>query len=218
MHGVPLIVHHIIHDVIRLLVMSFLKKAGNNMSHSLIRRLLLPAIVIVSINSVCIPSFANTQPIKLAYIQEKLAALEGSSRGRIGIAAINTANNQSIQYRAEERFPFCSTSKVMGVSAILKQSMTDSHLLQQKITYTKKDIDASGYSPITKNHIARGMKIGELCAATITYSDNTAINLLMKKLGGPKAVTAFAHSIGDTTFRLDRWEPKLNTAIPDDFT
>lgn len=186
------------------------------MYNSLVKRLLLVTIVIVSLISFCIPSFANTQPIKSASIQEKLAALEASFGGRLGISAINTANNQRIQYRAEERFPFCSTSKVMGVSAILKQSMTNSHLLQEKIIYTKKDVDSSEYSPITKKHIANGMTIGELCAAAIKYSDNTAINLLMKKLGGPKAVTAFARSIGDNTFRLDRWEPELNSAIPGD--
>lgn len=38
----------------------------------------------------------------------------------------------------------------------------------------------------------------------------------MKKLGGPEAVTSFAHSIGDNKFRLDRYEPNLNSAIPGD--
>ena len=164
----------------------------------------------------CTPVFASTQSVKPVSIQEKLAELEASSGGRLGVSAINTGNNQRIQYRAEERFPFCSTSKVMVVSAILKQSMTNSHLLQQKITYTQKDIDSSGYAPMTKSHVADGMTIGELCAAAITHTDNTAMNLLIKKLGGPETVTAFAHSIGDHTFRLDRWEPELNSAIPGD--
>ncbi|WP_395321343.1 serine hydrolase [Variovorax sp. UC74_104] len=41
-------------------------------------------------------------------------------------------------------------------------------------------------------------------------------NLLLKELGGPAAVTAFARGIGDQTFRLDRAEPELNTSIPGD--
>ncbi|MDN8127273.1 class A beta-lactamase, partial [Burkholderia multivorans] len=48
------------------------------------------------------------------------------------------------------------------------------------------------------------------------YSDNTAANELMKLIGGPAAVTAYARSIGDDTFRLDRWETELNTALPGD--
>ena len=41
-------------------------------------------------------------------------------------------------------------------------------------------------------------------------------NLLIRKLGGPQEVTAFARSIGDQYFRLDRIEPALNSAIPGD--
>lgn len=185
------------------------------MNHLIFRPALLLFMIAIFFISTCTSSFANTQ--KITSIQKQLATLETSSGGRIGVFALNTENNTHVEYRANERFPFCSTFKIMAVSAILKKSMTDSHLLQQKITYTKKEVDSSGYAPITKNHIAHGMIIGELCAAAITYSDNAAINLLLKKLGGPNAVTAFAHSIGDHTFRLDRSEPTLNSAIPGDF-
>ena len=178
------------------------------------RRLLLRVVITIFFVSACIPSLASIQQIKPASIQEKLSALEASSGGRIGLSAVDAANNIRLQYRAEERFPMCSTYKVMGVAAILKKSMTDNHLLQQKVTYRKENLVV--YSPITKKHIAKGMRISELCAAAMMQSDNTAINLLMKKLGGPGAVNAFAHSIGDHTFRLDRWEPELNSAIPGD--
>ncbi len=179
----------------------------------LLKRALLLTVILISFVSACMSVLARGST-DLTSIQNKLAALEASSGGRIGVSALNTATNTRIQYRAKERFPFCSTSKVIGVSAILKQSMTDSRLLQQKVTYKKEDLVA--YSPITEKHLADGMTIFNLCAAAITQSDNTAMNLLIKKLGGLEAVTAFARSIGDNTFRLDRWEPKLNSAIPGD--
>ena len=182
------------------------------MDQNLLRRLLLPLTILVSFVTTC-ATFAGTEHINPISIQKKLAELEASSGGRIGFSAINTANNTHLQYHAQERFPFCSTCKLIGVSAILKQSMTDSHLLQQKVTYKKQDLVT--YSPITEKHLADGMTISELCAAAM-LSDNTAINLLIKKLGGPEAVTAFAHSIGDNAFRLDRIEPELNSAIPGD--
>ena len=154
--------------------------------------------------------FATTQQhVKLTSIHKDLAGLEASSGGRIGVFVINTANNTHLEYRAKEHFPLQSTFKVMGVAAILKKSMSDSNLLQQKMTYTKQDL--VDWSPITEKHLAFGMSISELCAATIMYSDNTAINLLMKKLGGPSAVTTLARSIGDDTFQLDNWEPELNS-------
>ena len=172
----------------------------------------LLVVFTVTFYSACIFSHTAT-PIS---IQKDLAKLESSSGGRIGLFAINTANNTIIQYRANERFPLCSTSKVMAVVAMLKQSMKNSHLLQQKIVYTQKEVDASGYAPETSKHMTEGMTIGALCAAAITQSDNLAMNLLLQQLGGPEAVTQFARSIGDTTYRLDRIEPELNTAIPGD--
>jgi beta-lactamase class A len=159
---------------------------------------------------------ANDQQIIPSANQKKLADLEVSSGGRIGLFVINTRDNTSLQYHAKERFPMCSTSKVMAVAAILKQSTKDRDLLQHKIAYTKKDVELSGYAPITKNHIIDGLVISELCKAAITQSDNTAMNLLMKKLGGPEAVTSFAHAFGDNKFRLDCYEPELNSAIPGD--
>ncbi len=147
-------------------------------------------------------------------LQAQLASLEAVSGGRIGLSAVNTANGKQFQYRATERFPLCSTSKFMVAAAILKRSMSDRQLLEQKIAYSNQDLIT--YSPITQKKLTQGMTVGDLCAASISYSDNTAANLLIKKLGGPSAVTAFARSIGDSMFRLDRLEPDLNSATPDD--
>lgn len=152
---------------------------------------------------------ANTNKNSSTLMDEKFKKLETLFEGRIGLYAINTANKQTIQYRALERFPIQSTFKVMAVSAILKKSETDNSLLKQKITYTKQDLVF--WSPITEKHVADGMTIFNLCAAAMMYSDNTATNLIVKKLGGPQAVTAFARSIGDNTFRVDGWEPDLNS-------
>ena len=147
---------------------------------------------------------------------KNIAQIEFSINGRIGVYAMNTANNTVVQYRAEERFPFCSTSKVMVVAAILNKSMTESELLQKHITYSMKELKASGYAPISLKHINTGMSIGELCSAALKYTDDMAMNLLINELGGPRAVTKYARSIGDDSFRLDRTEPKLNSAIPND--
>lgn len=153
--------------------------------------------------------YANTNKNDASLINEKFKNLEISLDGKIGISAMNTANGQSIQYRSLERFPMQSTFKLMAVAAMLKKSEADNKLLKQKIAITKKDLVF--WSPITEKHIDEGMTIFELCAAAMMYSDNSATNLIVEKLGGPKAVTAFARSMGDHTFRIDNWEPNLNS-------
>ncbi len=151
-----------------------------------------------------------------AQFQKKFAELESSAQGQLGISAINTANNEVLQYRANERFPFCSTGKVMIAAAILAKSEKNPTLLQKVIYYTQKDIEQSGYAPITQKQLSTGITIAQLCEAMMDYSDNAAANLLIKQLGGVKGVNAYARSIGDKTFRLDRLEPDLNSAIPGD--
>nr|WP_063860044.1 extended-spectrum class A beta-lactamase CTX-M-31 [Providencia sp. 4440]CAD99181.1 beta-lactamase CTX-M-31 [Providencia sp. 4440]CAD99182.1 beta-lactamase CTX-M-31 [Escherichia coli] len=147
-------------------------------------------------------------------VQQQLEALEKSSGGRLGVALINTADNSQILYRADERFAMCSTSKVMAAAAVLKQSESDKHLLNQRVEIKKSDL--VNYNPIAEKHVNGTMTLAELGAAALQYSDNTAMNKLIAHLGGPDKVTAFARSLGDESFRLDRTEPTLNTAIPGD--
>lgn len=140
-----------------------------------------------------------------------IARIEAESGGRLGVAAFDTGRQIRLNYRGNERFPMCSTFKVLAVSSILAR---DPALLAERIRYTKDDLVP--YAPVTEKHLADGMTNAELCAAAIELSDNAAANLLMKQVGGPAGVTAFARSLGDETFRLDRWEPELNSAIPGD--
>lgn len=182
------------------------------MNHSPLRRSLLAAAVSVPLVGACAPLRGDSNGVTAA--ERQLRELESTFDGRLGFVALDTATGTRIAYRADERFPFCSTFKTMLSAAILARSAGDAELLQRRVRYTKRDL--VNYSPITEKHVGKGMTIAELCAATLQYSDSTAANLLIALLGGPQAVTAYARSIGDTTFRLDRRETELNTAIPGD--
>lgn len=161
-------------------------------------------------------SLLNSSTV-FASVQDDLRALEASTGGRLGISAINSANNQRIQFRADERFPMGCTSKLIGVAAILKKSMSDKNLLEEKILITKNDL--TNWNPITKNYISKNMTVSQLCAAAISYSDNAAMNLVANKLGGIQEINKYARSLGDNYFKLDHmWpgEAKANPKTSDD--
>ncbi|AHI66983.1 PEN family class A beta-lactamase, Bpc-type [Burkholderia thailandensis] len=181
------------------------------MNHSPLRRSLLIAAVSAPLVGACAPLRDNSRNVAA---EQQLRELESTFDGRLGFVALDTATGARIAHRADERFPFCSTFKTMLSAAVLARSAGDAALLQRRIPYAKRDLVR--YSPITEKHVGAGMTVAELCAATLQYSDNTAANLLIALLGGPQAVTAYARSIGDATFRLDRRETELNTAIPGD--
>lgn len=144
----------------------------------------------------------------------RLQALESLHGGRLGVSILDTGTGKRIGHRADERFPMCSTFKFLAAAQVLSRVDRGEERLDRRIAYTKDDLVA--YSPVTEKRIGAGMTLAELCHATITLSDNTAGNLLLASFGGPAGLTAFARSLGDQVTRLDRWETKLNEAIPGD--
>jgi beta-lactamase class A len=143
----------------------------------------------------------------------QLAELEGIYGGRLGVVALDTATGARIAHRPDERFPMCSTFKVVLVGAVLARVDAGKEQLDRHVPYG--DADLLENAPIAKEHVGF-MTVRDLCAAAIEYSDNTAANLLLRSIGGPSRVTAYARSLGDRRTRLDRNEPSLNTAIPGD--
>ncbi len=145
----------------------------------------------------------------------QIAAIEARVGGRIGVAALDTGSGRRLDYRADERFPMCSTFKFLAAAAVLKRVDEKQDQLDRFASYDAKDI--LEYAPVTKAHLKEGgMALGALCEAAIEQSDNTAGNLLLDAVGGPAGVTNFARSLGDQVTRLDRKEPDLNSAIPGD--
>lgn len=153
---------------------------------------------------------ALAAPRDEAFARE-MTRIEKASGGRLGVAAFDTGRQIQLSWRGAERFPMCSTFKVLAAASILAREPA---LLAKRISYTKADLVP--HAPVTEKHLADGMTNAELCAAVLQVSDNPAANLLMKQVGGPAGVTAYARSLGDEMFRLDRWETELNSAIPGD--
>lgn len=143
-----------------------------------------------------------------------LADVETQSGGRLGVAIHDTHSGRRTGHRADERFPLCSTFKLLAAAAILRRVDDGAERLDRRVRYEAKDL--LSYAPIAKERIGDGMTVEELCEAAMIVSDNTAANLLLAALGGPAAITALARALGDTVTRLDRIEPELNEAIPSD--
>jgi beta-lactamase class A len=144
-----------------------------------------------------------------------LLELEQRSGGRLGVAVLDTTSGERFGHRAAERFPLCSTFKLLAVAAVLERVDRGKERLDRRIAYTQADL--LEYAPVTRARLAEGsLSVAELCEAALGVSDNTAANLLLTSFGGPAALTAYARSLGDPLTRLDRNEPMLNEARPGD--
>ena len=139
-------------------------------------------------------------------------ALQTKYHAQLGLYAINTGTGRTVAFQADQRFAFCSTIKAFAASVLLQRD-TDQQL-SQVITYSKSDL--VDYSPVTSEHVSTGMTLTAVMTAAIEISDNTALNLMLNRIGGPSALQAALRALGDTTTNVDRTEPTINSATPGD--
>lgn len=150
-----------------------------------------------------------------AFAPPDFRAIERRTAGRLGVAVLDTATRRRLTYRGDDRFPMCSTFKWLLAAQVLARVDAGEEELVRSVPYS--DVDLLEYAPVTRAHVRSGsMAVGDLAAAAVEESDNTAANLLLRTVGGPMSFTSFLRRIGDSVSRLDRIEPALNNAEPTD--
>ena len=147
---------------------------------------------------------------------EALASIERTAQGRLGVAMLDTGSGLALGWRQDERFAMASTFKLVLAGWMLSLVDQGKERLDARVYYAAADVVA--YSPVSGARAGDGggLTVGELCAATVSLSDNTAANVLLARHGGPAGFTAFVRSLGDEVTRLDRTEPTLNEAAVGD--
>jgi beta-lactamase class A len=145
--------------------------------------------------------------------QPRLARIERESGGRLGVALIDAQGRTLIAHRAGERFAMCSTFKLLlgGMHAQTAGA-------RQPMTFTRADLRSN--SPYSERMLGRSdsgsMRVGFAAEHAIVESDNTAANLLLRRMGGPEAFTRRLRAMGDNVSRLDRYELGLNENVRSD--
>jgi beta-lactamase class A len=168
-----------------------------------------------------LPAASPTQRLSRAQMQARLArladtatAVESASGGRCGFAILDLKTGARASFRADERFPMCSTFKLFLAAQVLDAHHRRQLDEQQQLPITAADM--VDHAPFTQPRIGQSASIADLAEATMVNSDNPATNLLLSRLGGPDAHTAWLRRISDRTTRLDRYEPMMSEGLPGD--
>ena len=134
---------------------------------------------------------------------------------RLGVCLLDTHTGEYTGNRLDEHFAMCSTFKLPLVAAYLRESDNGRVDLAEVLPYSKSDL--LPWSPVTEKYLAKGgLSISVLAQAAQELSDGVAANLLVRRLGGPTAVTAKYRETGDSVSRLDRYEPDLGLVLSGD--
>ena len=147
-------------------------------------------------------------------LQSRLEKIDQqASFGRLGVGVRDLATGDEFFLRGDQRFPMQSVFKLPLAMAVLDQVQNKHLYLKDKLKITADDLSIQ-HSPLAENFKGpeEFFTIAQLIEAAICQSDNTAADVLMKKIG-KESVNKYLKAKGiDTAFlRVDRLESELQT-------
>jgi beta-lactamase class A len=154
-------------------------------------------------------------PIDVALLQSRVRALEaGLRRARIGVAVKDLATGASWSYRGGERFPMQSVFKLPLGMAVLRAVDRGELRLDQTLHVRRQDLSV----PVStlNEEVGRAGKsysVRRLLELAIGTSDNSAADVLMRRFGGPRRLTAELAGAGIRGIRVDRYERELQPEV-----
>lgn len=160
------------------------------------------------------PASAPAQDPALDARFEAIRATLGPG-GRLGVAAIDTGSGRELRFDADSRYGMASTFKLPLAAFVLHLVESGELSIDEELAFGPGDpLDNS--PTIEANRALGRLPVWQLCAAIVEVSDNSAANILLRRTGGPEALTRFIRTCGDPVTRLDRFEMELNSNLPGD--
>ena len=141
-------------------------------------------------------------------LEDQLKMLEDRYDARVGVSALDTESDVSVDHRADERFGFASSLKVFAVAELLDR--TTPKELEKNVSWTQADVDEAGWTPVTEKHVDEGLPLEDVAESALRVSDNLAMNIVLDELGGPEALDDALEKNGDMTTEVTDEEPELN--------
>lgn len=149
-----------------------------------------------------------------ARLDSGIKTIERDARGRLGVALIDLKDRKSWSHRGQERFPMQSVFKLPLAVAVLQAVEAGKLRLDQEIRVKRNEL-ALYWSPLKKGFKGeeQGYTVTDLLTRSAGASDNSAADVLMKRIGGPKVVTTMLNEGGIAGISVDRYEREFQPEI-----
>jgi len=128
------------------------------------------------------PAAAASSP-RLGTLEQQLRSLVAGKSADVGIAALDLTSGETVSINGDKSFPMASTMKVAVAAAYLQQVDQGNRSLSDRIS---------------------GQSAQSLMERMLIHSDNRATDVLIKDLGGPRAINTWLRDSGLTGLRVDR--------------
>jgi beta-lactamase class A len=138
-------------------------------------------------------------------LQQRLPELAQAAHGRVGVAVMLAETGDPIaSLNGTGRFPMQSVYKLPIAMAALDQVDRGTLSLDQPVRVDKKDFVSPGqYSPVRDKYPdGVTLPLRELLRLTVSESDGTTSDVVMRLAGGAQKVDAYLRSIGIDTINV----------------
>lgn len=158
-------------------------------------------------------------------LRQQIENITKEHQADIGVSISGIEDNDTVNINANKSYPLMSVFKLPIALYVLQQVDKGKLDINQKIFITKSDVAPKTWSTIRHKYPNGNIKLSlaEILTYTVSRSDNIGCDILLKLVGGPKAVQNYIDNIGINGFVIKVNEEKMrgnfdnqriNTATP----
>jgi beta-lactamase class A len=158
---------------------------------------------------------AHHPPLDRRRLDKAFPAIDArAGTATFAAGVMNPANGQSWFWRGDTRLPMAGLFMLPVAAAALAEVDAGRLKLGERIKITEEDLSAP-YSaiderwPTPPEHHAAQMPAVDLISLAVQAGDNTAADVIMKRIGGPGAVTAWLRQEGIDDMSVDRYSREI---------
>jgi len=157
---------------------------------------------------------STTPKLDIDGLQRAVDGIAAAARpGVLGVGLMNLESGQNFITNTDRPFPMQSVFKLPLAAAAFGEVDTGRLMLTERLTILEEQLSPQ-HSPIAAAWPGRrDYTVQELLEATVVESDNTAADVLMKRIGGPGVVTAWLTARHIAGVRVDRYERELQCEV-----
>jgi beta-lactamase class A len=140
-------------------------------------------------------------------LRSRIERIAQTAQGRVGATARVLETEQSVSLNGEQRFPMQSVYKFPIAIAVLAQVDRGKLKLDQRVRVERSDVVQG--QVLDQNSQGKEFSLSELLKYMVSESDNTACDVLLRLIGGPKVVTQYLQSLGVNDIVVANTEKEL---------
>ena len=135
-------------------------------------------------------------------LRDEIARIALTTKGTLGVAALNLANGSIVEVNAEERFKMASTFKVAVAAHALHLAEANKVRLDEALPVKREDMLEPGILAEHFRHPGVALSTLNAIELSITVSDNGATDIIYQRTGGPAAANEWLRSRGHGDINL----------------